>query len=282
MDTPGHRRLIDARRASDGSGVRLQRILAREGMGALDPLLLLDDFAIADRHDTPPGFPEHPHRGFETLTLMLDGAMAHADHLGNRDLVETGDVAWMRAGRGVIHAEQPVLRNGRAHGLQLWLNLPARDKLSDPAYRRIPAAQIPRLAPTPGCRVRVIAGDLELAGTQTHGPLTEAACAPLLLDLALDPNGEFDLPATPGWRRLLYVHQGRGAIADDGIRRHQLAELDDTEELRLTAGTEGAGALLIAARPLAEPLAHYGPFVMNTQAEIDQAIADYEAGRLTD
>ncbi|AHF05187.1 quercetin 2,3-dioxygenase [Marichromatium purpuratum 984] len=282
MDDARPRRVLAACPASDGAGVRLRRILAREGMGALDPLLLLDDFVVTDRRGSPPGFPDHPHRGFETLTLMLDGAMAHADHLGNRDLVETGEVAWMRAGRGVIHAEQPVPRDGRAHGLQLWLNLPARDKLGDPAYRRIPAVRIPRLDPAPGCRIRLIAGDLEIVGTPTRGPLTEAASAPLLLDLALAPGSEIELPTTPGWRHLLYVHQGAIVIADHRIGRHQLAEFDDAGRLRLGAATQGAGALLIAARPLAEPVVHYGPFVMNTQAEIDQAIADYEAGRLTD
>ena len=273
--------LLDAQPASDGAGVRLHRIVGPDGMRGLDPFLLLDEFRSDEAADYIGGFPPHPHRGFETVTYMLEGEMRHEDHLGNRGRLTSGGAQWMTAGRGVIHSEMPEQNEGRLHGFQLWINLPAAEKLKDPDYRDIEPAAIPEVALPGGGTVRVIAGTFTHAGGTASGAVTGVSTDPLYLDLQLPAGALVPVPATSGHTVLAYVYAGTIGIAGEAIGERQLARLDDGDGVTLHAGADGGRLLLLAARPLDEPIAHHGPFVMNTRAEIDQAITDYREGRLT-
>lgn len=267
--------------ATDGAGVRMTRVIATEELDHFDPFLLLDEFRSDDPNDYIAGFPDHPHRGFETVTYMLEGEMLHEDHLGNRGRLTSGSVQWMSAGRGVIHSEMPQQEEGRMHGFQLWINLPAAEKLKDAAYRDISPEAVPE-APLPdGGLARVIAGRLELDGTPVDGAVTGISTDPLYVDLHLPAGATTTLPVTAGHTALAYVYAGTLAIAGETVGARQLARLGDGDALRLQAGDAGARVLLLAARPLHEPVVHHGPFVMNTPEEIAQAIADYREGRLT-
>ena len=272
--------LLTAQPASDGAGVKLHRIVGPDGMRGLDPFLLLDEFASDSAADYIAGFPPHPHRGFETVTYMLAGEMLHEDHLGNRGRLSAGGVQWMTAGRGVIHSEMPQQEEGRMHGFQLWINLPAAEKLKDPAYREIPAATIPVATLPNGGTVKAIAGRLEVAGGALVGAVSGISTEPLYLDVRLAPGTDLAVPVPLGHRALVYLYGGALTWGDrtQGVR--QMAVLGDGDALELRAGPEGAQALVLAARPLGEPIAHSGPFVMNTREEIDQAIRDYQEGRL--
>jgi redox-sensitive bicupin YhaK (pirin superfamily) len=272
--------LLTAQPASDGAGVKLHRIVGPNGMRGLDPFLLLDEFASDSAADYIAGFPPHPHRGFETVTYMLAGEMLHEDHLGNRGRLSAGGVQWMTAGRGVIHSEMPQQAEGRMRGFQLWINLPAAEKLKDPAYREIPAATIPVATLPNGGTVKAIAGRCETPGGTLVGAVSGISTEPLYLDVRLPPGTDLAVPVSRGHRALVYLYGGSLGWGDrtQGVR--QMAVLGDGDGLELRAGPEGAQALVLAARPLNEPMAHYGPFVMNTREEIDQAIRDYDEGRL--
>ena len=272
---------INGMPASDGAGVKLTRSLgARPGL-RMDPFLMLDEFSSDDAADYIGGFPPHPHRGFETVTYMLDGHMLHEDHLGNRGHLRAGDVQWMTAGRGVIHSEMPQQREGRMRGFQLWLNLPARTKMQPAAYRDIRAAEIPRAALPGGGELRLIAGRLVVAGQEMTGAVTAPDTEPVYADLRLPAGAHLDLPLPSGHAVALYLYEGELMVGGEALGARQLAVLGAGKGVVLTAGAAGAGALLLAGRPLGEPVAQYGPFVMNSRAEIDQALADYREGRLT-
>jgi hypothetical protein len=271
-------RLVAGQPTSDGAGVKLVRVLTQNLQRRLDPFLMLDAFGSESRDDYIAGFPDHPHRGFETVTYMLEGRMRHRDSAGNEGLLTNGAVQWMTAGRGVIHSEMPEQEDGRMEGFQLWLNLPARDKLCEPWYRDIPSAEIPE-AQAEGVRVRVIAG--QALGVQ--GAMQREATAPTYLDLHLEPGARFDQALPPAHNAFVYVYRGSLTVADTEVPRQRMALLANTpgsDGVVLKAGAEGAKAVLIAGQPLNEPIAQYGPFVMNTNQEIYQAVEDFRAGRL--
>jgi redox-sensitive bicupin YhaK (pirin superfamily) len=264
-------RVVRGQETSDGAGVRLRRTIGTQTLGELDPFLLLDEFRSDRPDDYVAGFPDHPHRGFETVTYMLAGAMRHQDDQGNTGHLRAGSVQWMTAGRGIIHSEMPEQVDGLMWGFQLWVNLPARDKMCPPRYQDIPAEAVPEVA-VPGARVRLVAG--ELAGGR--GPVQGIATSPCYFDVRL--QGEAALPVTAGHHAFVYVYDGRVSVGERAVERGSLAVLGDGDEVRLRG--EGA-CLLVAGRPLGEPVARYGPFVMNTRDELLQAIADLRAGTLT-
>ena len=280
MGTRTVQTVLTAHPASDGGGVKLYRIVGPNGMRRLDPFLMLDELGSDEAADYIAGFPSHPHRGFETVTYMLEGTMLHEDHLGNRGLLRPGGVQWMTAGRGVIHSEMPQQDRGRMHGFQLWLNLPAREKMKDPAYRDIPAEEIPIVKPAPGVEVRVIAGRFQHAPNTVTGPVQGISTEPLYLDATLPANASLRVPVVPDHTALVYLYQGGLKIGGRALSQRQMAVLGDGDAIDLTAGGEEAKALVLAARPLREPIAHFGPFVMNTREEIERAVADYQEGRL--
>lgn len=268
--------------ASDGAGVRLNRVIGGAGIERFDPFLMLDEFGSDNPDDYIAGFPPHPHRGFETITYMLEGRMRHEDHLGNVGLLQSGGVQWMTAARGIIHSEMPEQEQGVMRGFQLWLNLPSQDKLGDPGYRDIPASEIPRLTTADGVEVLVIAGQFDDGQLQQAGAVQRPHTEPQLFDLRL-PAGSRIAPRLPeGHRVLLYVYEGslelpgeRPQQADAG----RLVRLSDEGELHLHSAN-GAKVLLIAGKPLGEPIVQYGPFVMNTREEIEQALRDFRDGVL--
>lgn len=274
--------VIESVPASDGAGVKLRRSLGRADHLRHDPFLMLDEFFSDDPDDYLAGFPPHPHRGFETVTYMLDGRMRHEDSRGNRGDLGPGDVQWMTAARGIIHSEMPQQAEGRMRGFQLWLNLPASHKMNPAAYRDIPAAEIPSLAPASGVRLKLIAGRLQLADGAAEGPARGSPTEPLFLDLWLEPGSRFTVPLPATHNAFLYLYEGAAAVGPEGrpLPHRAAGLLGPGDALELAAGSAGARLLVLAARPLGEPVVQYGPFVMNTPAEIEQAIRDYRQGRL--
>lgn len=271
-------RLVVGKETSDGAGVRLTRVLSQELQRRLDPFLMLDAFGSDDPNDYIAGFPDHPHRGFETITYMIAGRMLHRDSAGHEGLLENGGVQWMTAGRGVIHSEIPQQEKGVMEGFQLWLNLPAREKMRAPWYRDFTAAELPRLRTAAGVEVTVIAG-------KSHGMIgavTRTATVPLYLDLQLPQGVRFVQPLPAERNAFVYVYRGALAIAGTRVPARHMAILagDPQADGVVLEALEGARALLIAGRPLNEPIVQYGPFVMNTQEEIEQALSDFRAGRL--
>jgi hypothetical protein len=277
-------RLVTGQPTSDGDGVKLTRVLTQPLQRRLDPFLMLDAFGSDDATDYIGGFPDHPHRGFETVTYMIAGRMRHRDSTGNQGLLENGGVQWMTAGRGLIHSELPEQEEGRMEGFQLWLNLPAADKMTTPGYRDIPTGEIPELR-LAGATVRVIAGESH----GVVGAVQKAHTEPLYLDLHLEPGTTFEQAVPAGHNAFVYVYRGELEIVGDTTRttvpRERMAVLAnaaDRDGVRVQAGADGARALVIAGKPLNEPIAQYGPFVMNTQEQIFQAIHDFQAGRLAE
>src|SRR5262252_4669598 len=262
-------RIVEGRATSDGAGVKLVRVLTQDLQKRLDPFLMLDAFGTDNPGDYIGGFPDHPHRGFETITYMLEGRMRHRDSAGNEGLLQGGGVQWMVAGRGVIHSEMPEQEQGRMDGFQLWLNLPGADKMTKPWYRDLPAGAIP-VARGAGAEVRVIAGRALGVDGAMQRPLTE----PVYLDVHLQPGATFAQPLPAAHNAFVYVYRGALAIAGTEVARQRMAILgnaDDADGIVLTAGGDGARAILVAGRPLKEPIAQYGPFVMNTQQQLRQA-----------
>ena len=263
-----------------GAGVKLRRAVGQHPGARLDPLLLLDFFSSDNPDDYIDGFPAHPHRGFETITYIVDGHMLHADHLGNEGDLTAGGVQWMTAGRGIIHSEMPKQTAGLLRGFQLWVNLPAAEKMKPAGYRDIPAAEIPVVA-LAGVRIKLIAGRLDLEGVSTLGPITGMSTQLLYADVALTPGATVELPIASDLNALLYTFEGTLDAGGTNVPSNYAATLSPGAHLRLTAGPDGGRALLIAGRPIGEPVAQYGPFVMNTEEELEQAVNDYRSGRLT-
>ena len=271
-------RLIAGRATSDGAGVKLTRVLTQDLQRRLDPYLMLDAFGSDDPDDYIAGFPDHPHRGFETITYMLAGRMLHRDSAGHEGLLEGGGVQWMTAGRGVIHSEIPQQQDGRMEGFQLWLNLGARDKMSAPWYRDFKADELPKFVTPEGVAVTVIAGESHGVG----GAVTRDVTAPLFLDVHLGAGSRFEQPLPAGHNAFVYVYRGTVTIAGQPVSAQRMAILANdvpTDGVVIEASGD-ARVLLIAGQPLGEPIAQHGPFIMNTQQEIAQAVADFRAGRL--
>jgi quercetin 2,3-dioxygenase len=282
--------VIQSLPTSDGAGVKLRRSLGSQRGLHVDPFLMLDEFYSDNPDDYLAGFPSHPHRGFETVTYMLDGHMRHEDHLGNRGDLGPGSVQWMTAARGIIHSEMPQQSEGRMRGFQLWLNLPSQEKMKPASYRDIPAAEIPLVRLPHGGEVKIIAGTLTLNGDARRGPIngggTPLSTDPLFLDVRLPAGAEFSTPIAAGHNAFLYAYEGGALIGSAGTAKplpHRAAGvLSDGDSVRVRAGAEGVRFLLLAAKPLGEPVVQYGPFVMNTREEIEQALADYRDGRLAE
>jgi redox-sensitive bicupin YhaK (pirin superfamily) len=274
--------VIESMAASDGAGVKLRRSLGSRPNQRFDPFLMLDEFFSDDPNDYLAGFPSHPHRGFETVTYMLDGRMRHEDVFGNRGDLGPGDAQWMTAGRGIIHSEMPQQAEGRMRGFQLWINLPAREKMKPAAWRDIPTRDIPTIALESGGELRVIAGAFEQAGVVTAGPVRGLSTEPMYYDVRLPAGTILVIPTPPRHNAFMYVYEGAATVGDDG--RHlpfrSAGLLTPGESVRVTAGEAGVKLLFLAGRPIGEPVVQYGPFVMNTPQEIMQAIDDYNAGRL--
>lgn len=269
---------------SDGAGVRLRRSLGSGHGLRHDPLLMLDEFASENPDDYIAGFPSHPHRGFETVTYLLDGHMLHEDHLGHRGDLQSGGVQWMSAGRGIIHSEMPQQVEGRMRGFQLWVNLPARDKMKAPEYRDIDAAEIPVVPLPGGGAVKVIAGALSANGAAITGPLAGGATELHYFDLTLPPHGIFEQALDSRLNAFVYVYEHTLEIGAEGETRelpaHSGGLLSPGDGVRAAAGPQGARFLLLAGVPINEPIVQYGPFVMNTREEIEQALEDYRNGEL--
>ncbi len=269
--------IIESVPASDGAGVRLRRSLGRAQQLRVDPFLMLDEFSSENADDYIAGFPSHPHRGFETVTYLLDGHMLHEDHLGHRGDLKSGAVQWMTAGRGIIHSEMPQQEKGRMRGFQLWLNLPAKEKMKPAGYRDIQPDEIPVVQLPAGGRVKVIAG----AFGSTPGPIRGLTTDPTYLDVTLGAGGSFSHAIDPSYSAFVYPFEGSVSIAGRELQTQHAGVLGNGERIELGAGAQGARFLLLAGRPLREPIVQYGPFVMNTRAEIEQALRDYQSGALT-
>jgi len=267
-------RIVQAQSASDGDGVKIKRIAGRDINPVFDPFLLLDEIRSDEAADYVGGFPAHPHRGFETITYMIDGRLRHEDHLGNRGLLTDGGVQWMLAGRGVIHSEMPEQTEGRLHGFQLWLNLPAAEKMQRARYQDFQREELPLISLDNGGQVKVIAG----RQGEVVSPMPVATTAPLYLDIQL-PAGASYSPLLAGYAAVaLYVYQGQAGQ----LKQSQMGFYGEGEQFTVTAGEHGVRLLLLAGRAIGEPIAQHGPFVMNSVEEIKQAINDYSAGRLAE
>jgi hypothetical protein len=279
-------RLVTGQPTTDGAGVKLTRVLTQDLQQRLDPFLMLDNFASNDPKDWNAGFPEHPHRGFETVTYMIAGRMRHRDSAGHEGLLQNGGVQWMTAGRGLVHSEMPEQQEGMMEGFQLWLNLPAKDKMRDPWYRDIPSSEIPQFTTGDGVLVRVIAGHSH----GVDGAMQRDRTEPLYLDLHFPPQGaSFSQPLPAGHNAFVYVYRGRlevvgasGSPTPVPVRSMALLgnEGDGVTLRAAAASPEPARALLVAGQPLREPIAQYGPFVMNTREQLVQAVDDFRNGRL--
>ena len=268
--------------ASDGAGVKLTRVIGTPQLPDLDPFLMLDEFGTDRPEDYLAGFPDHPHRGFETVTYMLDGRMRHRDNHGNEGVLVPGSVQWMTAGRGLVHSEMPEQLEGRMRGFQLWVNLPARDKMVEPRYQEFAPERIVVATPAPGVEVKVIAGRVDDA----IGPVYaagEAATAPIYLDITLAPDSAWSYDVPEGHNAFAYVYEG-SIDAGEGasvrpLQAQELGVLGGGSALAMRAGVQGARLILVAGRPLREPVARHGPFVMNTREELMQAFVDLQQGR---
>jgi len=285
MTTRTLQRVIESMPTSDGAGVKLLRSIGQSAWARVDPFLMLDHFSTDKADDYIAGFPAHPHRGFETVTYMLDGHLRHEDHLGHTGDLKSGGVQWMTAGRGIIHSEMPQQEQGRMRGFQLWINLPAAEKMKPAGYRDIQADEIPVVMLPGGGRVRVIAGTLTVDGKSTPGPIQGVTTDPLYFDVELPPGATFSHALPQGYHAFVYPFEGGVEVGPANARRplqvHRAGVLTDGDRVELAGGTSGGRMILLAGRPLLEPIVQYGPFVMNTREEIEQAVHDYQSGKLT-
>ncbi|NVK43462.1 MAG: pirin family protein [Oceanospirillaceae bacterium] len=270
-------RRVQGMPASDGAGVRLNRVIGTPALKHLDPFLMLDEFKSDSADDYIAGFPSHPHRGFETVTYMLAGRMEHRDHLDNVGLLEAGGAQWMTAGRGIIHSEMPQQQEGLMWGFQLWINLPAAEKMQRARYRDLAPDDIAEARDEQGVERRVIAGD----SLGVVGPVGGLSVDPLMVDIRMPSGSDIAHPVKSGHRAFVYAYRGAVKIADETLTAGQLGILRDGDRVRLTADGD-SGVLLLAARPIGEPIVQYGPFVMNSSEEIEQALRDYRDDRLTE
>ena len=271
-------RLVTGRLTSDGAGVKLTRVLTGDLQQRLDPFLMLDAFGSDNPDEYIAGFPDHPHRGFETITYMIAGRMQHRDSAGHAGLLENGGVQWMTAGRGIIHSEIPQQEHGRMEGFQLWLNLPATDKMCNPWYRDLAADELPRFTTADGVECIVIAGD----SNGVTGLVSREKTRPLYLDLHLPAGSRFDQTLAASLNAFVYVYRGAVHIADTNVSHGRMAILANdpgSDGVTLTA-SENSRAILVAGQPLDEPIVQYGPFVMNSEEQIRQTLDDYRNGRL--
>ncbi|MDI9244156.1 pirin family protein [Marinobacter sp. CHS3-4] len=275
------KRRVPAMETSDGAGVRIKRSLGQSPHVRMDPYLMLDEFGSEDAADYIAGFPSHPHRGFETVTYMIDGHMLHEDHLGNRGNLKNGGVQWMTAGRGIVHSEMPQQESGRMRGFQLWLNLPAAEKMKPAGYRDIQPEDIPDLS-VGDAAVKLVAGELSIDGRQHLGAVHGGSTLPVYADILLPAGGETQIPVGKELSALVYLYEGDASLqsesAAESLDLSTAHILDDGDTLRLRAGKKDARILLIAGKPIGEPVAQYGPFVMNTRAEIEQTLQDFRDG----
>ncbi|MGH8417229.1 MAG: pirin family protein [Pseudomonas sp.] len=267
---------------SDGAGVKLTRVFGGPGVELFDPFLMLDEFGSDKPDDYIAGFPPHPHRGFETVTYMLEGRMRHEDHMGNVGLLQGGGVQWMTAARGVIHSEMPEQEEGVMRGFQLWLNLPGKSKMGDAGYDDIQPERIPRLTTQNGVEVIVIAGHFDDGQVQQAGAVQRPDTEPQYFDFHIPAGARVSPQVADGHTVLLYVYEGEVEIAGQAqkLGKSRLARLSEQGEVQLSTST-GARVLLIAGKPLREPIVQYGPFVMNSREEIEQALRDFQADKLT-
>jgi redox-sensitive bicupin YhaK (pirin superfamily) len=272
-------RVVHGMPTSDGAGVKLRRVIGQPALSELDPFLMLDEFGTDSADDYIAGFPEHPHRGFETVTYMLDGRMRHRDNHGHEGVLVPGSVQWMTAGRGIVHSEMPEQQEGRMRGFQLWLNLPAREKMTAPKYQEFGPDRIPVATPAAGVDVKVIAGQVG----EVKGPISQPATDPTYLDVGLSPGAVYvhRLPAQHA--AFMYVYEGavRVGAGSKDVQAGTLAVLGEGEEVRFegVAKDVKSRAILVAGRPLREPVARYGPFVMNTREQLVQAVEDFQQGK---
>ena len=260
---------------SDGAGVSLTRVIGTQQLSYLDPFLMLDEFGSDKPGDYIAGFPSHPHRGFETVTYMLDGRMRHKDKHGNEGLMTAGSVQWMTAGRGIVHSEMPEQEAGLMRGFQLWVNLPAKDKMGQPRYQEFSADRIPEVSPSMGVAVKVIAGHVG----DVAGPVQQPATDPLYLDISIEAGANFEQVLPSGHNAFAYVYEGEVSAGSEFVGKGELIVLGDGDSVAVTGRAAKSRLILVAGKPLGEPVARYGPFVMNTQAEIMQAVQDYQSGR---
>ena len=270
-------RLVTGQAVTDGAGVKINRVLTQDLQRRLDPFLMLDAFRSDDPNDYIAGFPDHPHRGFETVTYMIAGRMRHRDSAGHEGLLQNGGVQWMTAGRGVIHSEMPEQEDGVMEGFQLWLNLPAKDKMIAPWYRDIPGGEIPRFETAEGVRVQVIAG----ISHGVAGAVERRGTEPLYLDLDLPAGSRFVQALPPGHNAFLYVYRGEASVGGTAVGEKSMAILANRQDADgvIVAADHAARVLLVAGCPLKEPIAQHGPFVMNTREELFAAVRDFQEGR---
>jgi redox-sensitive bicupin YhaK (pirin superfamily) len=271
--------LITGMPATDGAGVKLVRVIGQPALQEFDPFLLLDAFRSDDPDDYIAGFPSHPHRGFETVTYLLNGRMRHKDSAGNEGVIEPGGIQWMTAGKGIIHSEMPEQEDGRLEGFQLWINLPASHKMMQPAYQEYDVDNIP-LETRPGASIRVITGETSQG---TAGPVSQPLTEPLYLDVSLEANTAFSEALPEEHNAFVYVIQGSVRLESEqgetaSVTRDQLAVLSQGTIIDLESQEQPARFLLIAGKPLGEPIARSGPFVMNSMTELKQAYRDYQSG----
>ena len=276
VKTPrGVARILRAMDTSDGAGVSLKRSVGSPQLDMLDPFLMLDSISTDNADEYIAGFPEHPHRGFETVTYMVEGAMRHKDSMVNEGVLRSGGVQWMTAGSGILHSESPEQENGLLQGFQLWINLPAKDKMVTPRYQNIEGSDVAEFSPEDGVDLRLVAG--EFMGK--IGPINGIATRPVFIDAKLAAGREVTLPVPKGHAAMVYVFIGDAIVADKAVTTHHLAVLEDGDSITLKGGPEGGRMLLIAALPLHEPVVRYGPFVMSSKQELMQAFDDYQHGR---
>ncbi|MCD2453423.1 pirin family protein [Methylicorpusculum oleiharenae] len=284
MKTRSLQQIIPSIATSDGGGVKLRRSVGQNQSLRVDPFLMLDEFSSDNADDYIAGFPSHPHRGFETVTYMLDGHMLHEDHLGNQGDLKSGGAQWMTAGRGIIHSEMPQQESGRMRGFQLWLNLLANEKMKPARYQDIQPDEIPSMALPNGGEIKVIAGSAEINGNTIYGPIQGLNTQPLFLDVRLPAHSHFSQPIAEAHSAFVYPYEGKIEIgAVDQLRKlesHMAGVLSNGERIEIRNTDQPVAFLLLAGRPLREPIVQYGPFVMNTREEIDQALSDYRNGQL--
>lgn len=269
------KQVVEGMPTSDGAGVKLKRVLGQPSLQRLDPFLMLDEFGSEQAQDYIAGFPKHPHRGFQTVTYMLNGKMGHKDSAGNEGLIEDGGLQWMNAGKGIIHEEMPLQSEGKMRGFQLWVNLPANEKMSAPGYQDIPTANIPELTSNNGSLIRVLAGNYlgQEGAVITHG------VNPQFFDFQLVANESLTMVTQSTHNGFLYVYEGEVEVCGKPLKKGQLGVLDFAEQLTLT-NHKNAKAIYVSGEPINEPVVQYGPFVMNTEEEINQALHDFQQGVL--
>ena len=270
----GIRELIRPEPVLEGAGVRLRRSIGTRTLDNVDPFLLFDDFSSPNPADHTAGFPMHPHRGIETVTYLLDGTVKHRDTTGAHGVLGPGDVQWMTAGSGILHEEMPQQRARGIAGFQLWVNLPAKLKMTPPRYQEFAAADIPEVGVEAGVKVRIIAGSIG----KVEGPVKGIAAAPIYLDVRLHAGTKFEHALPSSYAAFIYVYDGEALVGDRSVGHPKMAVLGSGDVVSVGASAEGARFLLVAGKPLGEPVARHGPFVMNTRAEIEQALKDLQQG----